>query len=213
VKVINLDPTLLLLLVACLFIVTFGALSFFRREGLSAQFALEAALLTAVLVGIPSLFGRQINPYIFVILLYLVTMRSRLLVDLANTFASRDRYDTAFRLYGLSLALWPDATSRLIVLTNRGIAEMRNGQVDTAITTLQGVLSSESRSSLGRRYEAACHYTLGLAWEQKREEGKAVAEYNEAIEVMPGSPFGQAAAARLQRRRTRSTDDHGASDE
>jgi tetratricopeptide (TPR) repeat protein len=199
------DPNLLLLLVACLFIVTFGGLSLFRREGLSAQFAMESLALTALLVGVPWLLGRQISPYLFVILLYLVTMRSRLLVDLANTFATRDRYDPAFRLYRLSLAWWPDAASRLIVLTNRGIAELRSGQVDTAIDTLEGVLAVNERSCLGRRYEAACRYNLGLAYEQKGEDGKAVAQFNEVIDVLPGSSFGQAAQARLQRRRTKAS--------
>jgi tetratricopeptide (TPR) repeat protein len=203
--VVNVDPNLLLLLVASLFIVTFGGLSLFRREGLSAQFALEAAAMTALLVGVPWLLGRQINPYVFVFLLYLVTMRSRLLVDLANMFATRDRYDTAFRLYRLSLAWWPDAASRLIVLTNRGIAELRSGHVDTAIDTLESVLAAKERPCLGRRYEAACRYTLGLAYEQKGEDGKAVAQFNEVIDVMPGSSFGQAAQARLQRRRTKAS--------
>jgi tetratricopeptide (TPR) repeat protein len=202
---VNVDPNLLLLLVACLFIVTFGGLSLFRREGLSAQFALEAVALTALLVGVPWLLGRQISPYLFVILLYLVTMRSRLLVDLANAFATRDRYDPAFRLYRLSLAWWPDAAARLIVLTNRGIAELRGGQVDTAIDTLEGVLAVNERSCLGRRYEAACRYNLGLAYEQKGEDGKAVAQFNEVIDVLPGSSFGQAAQARLQRRRTKAS--------
>jgi tetratricopeptide (TPR) repeat protein len=203
--VLTIDPYLLLLLIACLFVLVFGALSVIRREGLSAQFALESAGLTALMVGVPWLTGTQISPYIFVIVLYLVTMRSRLLVDLANVFASRDRYDVAFRLYGLSLAWWPDAASRLIVLTNRGIAELRMGQTDRAIETLEGVLNPEERHRLGSRYEAACRYNLGLAYEQKDDWARAVAEYNRVIDLQPGSAYAQASKAGLKRRRTKST--------
>jgi tetratricopeptide (TPR) repeat protein len=203
--VLTIDPYLLLLLIACLFVLVFGALSVIRREGLSAQFALESAGLTALMVGVPWLTRTQISPYIFVIVLYLVTMRSRLLVDLANVFASRDRYDVAFRLYGLSLAWWPDAASRLIVLTNRGIAELRMGQTDRAIETLEGVLNPEERHRLGSRYEAACRYNLGLAYEQKDDWARAVAEYNRVIDLQPGSAYAQASKAGLKRRRTKST--------
>jgi hypothetical protein len=48
---LTLDPYLLLLLIACLFILVFGGLGYIRREGLSSQFALEAVGLTALLVG------------------------------------------------------------------------------------------------------------------------------------------------------------------
>ena len=48
---LNLDPYLLLVLVACLFVLDFGVLGFMRREGLSVQFAVETAILTAILVG------------------------------------------------------------------------------------------------------------------------------------------------------------------
>jgi tetratricopeptide (TPR) repeat protein len=201
IHVLTIDPYLLLLLIACLFILVFGGLSFLRREGLSSQFALESAALTVLLVGGSWLLGLQLNPYLFLILLYLVTMRSRLVVDLANLLASRDRYAPAFRLYRLGLAWWPDAASRLIVLTNRGIAELRSGQTDSAIQTLESVLNVEQRPRLGIKYEAACRYNLGLAFEQKEDWSKASAQYNEVIELLPGSAYAQASQAGLKRRR------------
>jgi tetratricopeptide (TPR) repeat protein len=203
--VLTIDPYLLLLLIACLFILVFGGLSFIRREGLSAQFALESVALTALFVGGPWLLGLQLSPYLFLILLYVVTMRSRLVVDLANLFATRDRYALAFRLYRLGLAWWPDAASRLIVLTNRGVAELRSGQVDTAIDTLHSVLTVEERPRLGLKYEAACRYNLGLAYEQQGDEGKAATQFNEVIDLLPGSPYAQASQAGLKRRRTKSS--------
>jgi tetratricopeptide (TPR) repeat protein len=207
IDVLTIDPYLLLLLIACLFVLVFGGLSYIRREGLSSQFALESVALTVLFVGGSWLLGLHLSPYLFLILLYLVTMRSRLIVDLANLFATRDRYAPAFRLYQLGLTWWPDPASRLIVLTNRGVAELRSGQVDTAVDTLQSVLSVEERPRLGLKYEAACRYNLGLAYEQTGEDGKAATQFNEVIDLLPGSPYAQAARAGLKRRRTKSSGD------
>jgi tetratricopeptide (TPR) repeat protein len=201
--VIAIDPYLLLLLIACLFVLVFGGLGWVRREGLSIQFALEVAGLTALLVGGSWLLGTPMSPFVFLILLYLVTMRSRLIVDAANLLASRERYEPAQRLYRLGLAWWPDAASRLIVQVNQGAAYLRSGQVDAAIDTLQGVLDSANRPQLGLKYEAACHYNLAYAYEKSGDEGRAVVEYNQAIDVMPGSVYAQAAQAALKRRGTR----------
>lgn len=198
---INLDPNLLLSLIACLYVLGFGGLSFLRREGLSVQFALEAAASTVLLVGGSWLIGIQLNPILFLALLYLITMRSRLTVDMANLLARRGKYDLTFRLYRLSLAWWPDASSRLIVLTNRGAAELRSGQVESAIQTLESVLDAKEQHRLGLKYEAACRYNLGLAYEQKGEGTKAVQQFNEVLDLLPRSPYGQAAQAALKRRK------------
>jgi tetratricopeptide (TPR) repeat protein len=199
--VLNLDPTLLLLFEACLFVLAFGALGFMRREGLSIQFAVETTVLTAVLVGGSWLTGLPLNPFLFLIILYLVTMRSRLLVDVANMLVRHNRKEMAFRLYDLALALRPDAASRLIVLTNRGAALLHGGQVDEAISALQGVLAAGQRSHLGIKYEAAAHYNLGYAHELKGEDAQSVVEYNEAIEVLPSSLYARAAQSALKRRK------------
>jgi len=195
----NLDPNLLLLLVACLYILVFGGLSFMRREGLSLQFAVEAIVVTALVLGVGWLANFPISPILLLILLYLITMRSRLLVDVANLLAERGKYKAAFSLYRLSLAWWPDAASRLIVLTNRGAAELFSGQVETAIQTLEGVLAIENRPRLGLKYESACRYNLGQAYAKKGDRAKAVQELNEVIDLMPGSRYAQAARATLKR--------------
>lgn len=202
-----LDPTLLLLLVASLFILVFGGLGFLRREGLSIQFALEAVGLTVLLVGGTWLLDIQLSPFLFLALLYLITMRSRLTVDVANFLVRRNQHDLAFRLYRLSLAWWPDAPSRLIVLTNWGAAQVYIGQLDAAIETLEGVLDLEQRSRLGLKYEAACRYNLGYAYEKKGEDAKATAQYNETIDLLPGSVYAQAAQAALRRRKNRGSAD------
>jgi tetratricopeptide (TPR) repeat protein len=192
---------LLLLLVACLFVLVFGALGYFRREGLSVQFALEAAALTLLLVGGSWLLRFDLNPFLFLGLLYLVTMRSRLAVDGANLLVGRKKYDLAFKIYRLCLAWWPDDASRLIVLTNRGAAEIRSGQVDIAIKTLESVLEMDKRPRLGLKYEAACHYNLGYAYEKEGQDAKAISQYNEAIDALPGSLYAKAAQVALERRK------------
>jgi len=197
----SLDPTLLALLVAFLYILAFGALSFLRREGLSIQFAIEGILVTAVLVGGSYALGRPISPFLLLIVLYLVTMRSRLLVDLANVFARRGEMGRASNLYRLALALRPDTSSRLIVLANRGAAELHSRQIDTAIQTLEEVLAEPNRVRLGLRYETLTRYNLGLAYQIKGDDRRSVEQLNQTIELMPGSPAAQAARAALKRRK------------
>jgi len=195
----TLDPNLLLLSVACLYILVFGGLSFLRREGPSVQFALEVIVVTVLVLGLRLLGIVRIGPFLFLILLYLITMRSRLVVDAANLLAERGKYKAAFSLYRLGLAWWPDAASRLIVLTNRGTAELFGGQVETAIQTLEAVLAVENRPRLGLKYEAACRYNLGQAYAKKGDRAKAVQQLNEVIDLIPGSRYAQAARITLTR--------------
>jgi tetratricopeptide (TPR) repeat protein len=199
--VLNIDPYLLLLVIACLFILAFGALGYMRREGVSIQFALEAGILTAVLVGGSWLTGVPLNPFVFLIILYLVTMRSRLLVDVANTLVRRNRRAAGFRLYDLAMALWPDAPSRLVVLTNRGAALLLSGRVEDAISLLEGVLAGSQGAGLGIKYEAAAHYNLGYAYELHGQDTRSVTHYNQAIDSLPGSMYARAAESALKRRK------------
>jgi tetratricopeptide (TPR) repeat protein len=198
---LSLDPYLVLLLVGCLYALVFGFLGYTRREGLSTQFLLEVVVLTLVLTGVSWLLHNPLNPVLFLAILYVVTMRSRLAVDLANILARRERYDLAFRLYRLALAWWPDAASKLIVQTNLGAAQLYGGQVDTAIDTLSAVMEAEKRPRLGIKYEAACHYNLGFAYEKKGEKAEAMRQYNEALDALPGSVYAQAAQKGINRLR------------
>jgi tetratricopeptide (TPR) repeat protein len=203
----TIDPYLLLLLLASVFVLAFGGLAYMRREGLSVQFALEAAGVTAILVGGSWLIGTPMHPILFVVLLYLITMRSRWMVEVANRFAKRQNYDLAFRLYDLSLGMWPDEATRLIVLVNKGAAQVHSGQIEQAIATLEGVLETDKSHRLGLKYEAACRYNLAYAYELNGQDAKATVEYNEAIEVLPGSVYAQAAQAAMKRRKKKESSD------
>jgi tetratricopeptide (TPR) repeat protein len=204
---IQIDPNLLLLLIAALFILMFGGRSILRREGLSAQFAVEAVGITGLLVGGTMLLGITLNPIVFLLLLYLITMRSRLLVDAGNLLAQRGKYTAAFRIYDAGLTWWPDMASRLTILSNRGAAELRSGQVERAIGTLESVLAKDVRGNLGLRCEAATRYNLGLAYEQSGQAAKASEQYNETADLMPSSPFARAALAALERRKKKQPND------
>ncbi|MFH1086458.1 MAG: tetratricopeptide repeat protein, partial [Chloroflexota bacterium] len=200
---LQIDPYLLLLLIGFLFIVVFGGLSLMRREGLSGQFTAEALALIALMAGGSWLAGAPLNPFAFLAVLYLITMRSRLLVDVANLLARRGNHAAASKLYRLGLVWRPDTTSRLIVLSNRGAAELHSGDAPAAIATLSDVLSERNLPRLGIKYEAATRYNLGLAYETAGQWPLASAQYNEALDTLPGSPYARAAAAALKRHKQR----------
>jgi tetratricopeptide (TPR) repeat protein len=181
-----LHPALLLLLVGLLYILVFGALSHFRREGLSLRFAYEALALTLVACGL-SWAGLNIPPVLFLLFLYLLTMRVRLLVDLGNFYAQRGRFPLAERIYALALWLWPDATNRLIVRVNQGTAKLQQGALEEAVAAFKEVLQEAGAGHLGIKYEAAAHYNLGLAYRRSNQELLAVGEFHQVLEVWPVS--------------------------
>ena len=78
------NPHLLIVILGLFYILIFGGMSLLRREGLSTQFAVEALLITALVEVIALLTNTAVDPILFLIFIYLVTMRGRLLVDLAN---------------------------------------------------------------------------------------------------------------------------------
>ena len=83
------------------------------------------------------------HPLVFLIILYLTTMRVRLLVDVGNWFSSRRQYERSLNLYRFALYLWPDAVSRQIVLVNRGVTQLRMQKPDEAYLTLEEALAEE----------------------------------------------------------------------
>ena len=198
-NLITISPYWALVLIGFLFILVFSALVLFRREGLSPQFVLESLIVIMTLVGGSWLLGYQLGPFPFLILLYAITMRSRLAIDLANMLLQRKRQDLALGMYGLALRWWPDTASRFRVLTNKGAAELYVGQVDQAIATLRGALETDPLPPFSQRYQAACRHTLGRALELQGDMDGALAEFTRASHVMPRSVYGQAARAALQR--------------
>ncbi len=193
------NPTILVI-VGFAYIVLFGGMALLRREGLSLQFALESIVLTA-LFALLSLAGVGLHPVLFLFILYLVTMRVRLVVELGTLFARRGRFGTVERLYALALRLRPDQTNRLIVQVNHGAALLQQGRLDEALAMLTGVLGQKPSGFLGRKYEAAAHYNLGVVYLRKDMASQAIEAFNKAIETLPASEYARGAARALERQR------------
>lgn len=199
--ILGVNPYLILPLISLFFVLVFGGLSLLRREGLSNQFALEVLILTGLVLLLSWGLRVIINPIFFLILVYLVSMRARLLVDAANPLSVRGKHQIAESLFRLALRLRPDAVARSIVLINYGVTHQRQGKFKEAIEVLEEVLSAKPSGTLGPKYEAACRYNLGLAYLRAGEERKAVREFNEVIDLMPGSLHAVGARTALRKRK------------
>jgi len=190
----------ILVIVGFAYIIIFGGMALLRREGLSLRFALESILITAIVAGL-SLLGINIHPVIFLFILYLLTMRVRLLVELGTMLARRGSFAASERVYALALRLWPDQTSRLIAETNHGTSLLQQGKLDEALSMLKNVLAQKSAGFLGRKYEAAAYYNLGVVYLRKNMDGPATEAFNLAIDALPASVYARGAARALEKQR------------
>jgi tetratricopeptide (TPR) repeat protein len=188
-------------LIGLLYIVVFGGLAVLRREGLSTRFAVESIIVTAIAVILVVLTRIQIHPVLFLLLLYLITLRVRILVDLANIFARRGNYLQAEKIYNLAYHVWPDQTSDLIIKVNHAISLLQKNQLDESISMFTEVLTRANTGYLGVKYEAAAHYNLGVAYLRKDENSKATIEFNAVLDTWPASLYAQQAQQALERQR------------
>ncbi len=185
------------------YIVIVGGMSVLRREGLSNQFAFEVLGIIVLVEAGALLTGTTVNPILFLVLVYLLSMRARLLADLANLLSARGRQRDAISLLQLALRLFPDRITRLIVLVNMGIVQLRRQNPSSAQALLESVLEEAKGGGLGVKYEAACRYNLGLALQRQGKEAEAVRQFNETIESFPNSVYSKAAERALEQRRRR----------
>ena len=190
-------PALLILLVGLLYLLGFGALSVMRRQGLSARFAIEGVIITAV--GTALAFASvPVHPALILVAIYLVTMRVRLLVDVGNWLTSRGRCKQALDLYQFALRLGPDAVGRQIALINRGVTQLRMQEPEAAYLTLGEALTDQEVQP-GAKYLAAGYYNLGLACRRTGREPEAIRRFNEAIDALPTSIYAHGARQALKR--------------
>jgi tetratricopeptide (TPR) repeat protein len=192
---------LMILIVGFSYAVLFGFLSRLKREGISLQFTLEAMVITLLVSGVGFITSSEINPILFLVFVYLVTMRSRLLTDVANLLSGRGRQRDAIAILQVALSLLPDKQTRLIVLTNMGVVQLLRKNPASAEAILSSVLDEAKEGGLGIRYDAACHYNLGIALRELGQEAKSVRHFREAAENFPGSAYGKAAQKALKERR------------
>jgi len=192
---------MILLLEGFSFVVLFGLVSLLKREGLSKRFAIEAVILTLLISGLTFLAGVQTHPVLFLVFLYLVTMRVRILVDAGNLFAMRAQFAWAETCYRLADNLWPDETNRLIVKVNQGTALLQQQKLDEAIDTFRKVLEQAKGGYLGVKYEAAAYYNLGVAYLRKNMGADAAIAFNAVVDTWPASEYARRAEAALERQR------------
>jgi tetratricopeptide (TPR) repeat protein len=196
---------LLMGLIGLLYIVVFGGMALLRREGLSIRFASESICLTAIAVILVWLTPIQIHPVWFLLLLYIITLRVRILVDLANVFARRGNYVQAERIYDFASHLWPDQTSDLIIKVNHAILLLQKNQLNESISLFTEVLSPANQGYLGVKYEAAAHFNLGVAYLRINNNSMATEEFNSVLDTWPASRYAQRAQQALESQRTKTT--------
>ncbi|UCE00013.1 MAG: tetratricopeptide repeat protein [Chloroflexota bacterium] len=184
-----------------MYIVIFGGLALIRREGLSTQFALESLGVTAFVAIVTYLTNTSFHPVFFLILIYLITTRVRLMVDLGNFLSNRGRQRDAMKVHQFALRLYPDRTSELVVLVNMGIVQLRRKNPESASELFEMVLEKCEQGGLGIKYEAACRYNYGVALQQLGKEAQAVKQFNETTIIYPNSIYSKAADIALQKRR------------
>ena len=90
--------------------------------------------------GLVALTGYPTHPALFLFLIYVLTMRVCLLVDVGNSFAEHKHFDRADVVYHLAGRLWPDHSSKLIIQLNQTVMSMQRGATDDAIAALTGIL-------------------------------------------------------------------------
>jgi tetratricopeptide (TPR) repeat protein len=188
---------LAILLVGAVFLAGFTGLSVLRRQKPSLRFLVEGGILTAAAVAL-CFVAAPPHPILFLVVLYLATMRVRLLVDLSNLLANRRRFRAALRVLDFALRLAPDPASRQIALINRGVTQLRMGEPQAAYFTLQAVLLKETLTPAAR-YQAAGFYNLGVACERTGRLQEAERCFRKTIELLPGSLYALGADKALKR--------------
>jgi tetratricopeptide (TPR) repeat protein len=185
-------PSFLIFLVGLLYVVIFWALSLLRRERLSNQFAYEGLSLTAIAFAAVQWGGVAFHPIYFLILVYLITMRVRLLVELGNLVSRSGRYNQALALYRLALHLFTDRSSRLIALINMGAAYLSLARPDRAIEVLENAKAHIGRQ-LGPKHAAGCCYNLGMAYRRAGRHTDALRQFTEVGDIYPMSVYARLA--------------------
>lgn len=196
------NPHLVILFVGFFYILIFGSISLLKREGLSNRFAVEVAAITVLTALGAFLTNTVVSPILFFVLVYLVSMRARILVDAACMLASRGEQERALSILSLARRLWPDRASDFIVQINRGIVLLQQGNPKEAQELFTQVLDeAEKQGGLGLKYEAACRYNLAVACNRQGNEAEAVRQFNEVTELLPASIYSRAAERAIQQRR------------
>jgi tetratricopeptide (TPR) repeat protein len=185
-------PSFIIFFCGLLYVVIFWVLSLMRRERLSNQFAYEGLGLTGIAYAAVQWGGVAVHPIYFLFLIYLITMRARLLVELGNLFSKSGRHRMSLRLYHLSMHVFSDQSSRLIALINIGAAYLSMGSVDQAVGVLENARALVSKQ-LGPKHVAGCCFNLGMAYRRAGRHADALRQFAEVGDIYPMSVYAQRA--------------------
>ncbi len=191
------EAPFLLLFGGLLYLLLLGGLLLLRREGLSIRFAVEGLMIIALAGGWFFVTGKEPNPLLCLLLLSLVTLRVHILIDLGRLWMARRQVVLAEYTYHLAEWLAPDPASRVRIRFHQAQARLEAGDMEKAIETFQGILRLSGNASLGSRFEAACHYYLGLAYQRQGFGMQAIHEFKLILDTWPISEYARRAAAAL----------------
>lgn len=191
----------LIVLVALVFILAFGGLPVLRREGLSLRLPVEVLIITALFLLASHTLQFRPDPILFLIIVYLLSMRVRILVDIGNILSERGQQVYAITLYRLALRLGPDPTAKAAALINHAVAFLRLRQPEKALPLLEETARLAEGDGIGLKHEAACYYNLGVTYRALNQEAKAVRAFNQVIDLLPNSPYARQAQTALKKKR------------
>ncbi len=181
-----------------LYLVLFWGLSLTRGEGFPKQMVVESLVLTILASGL-QLSVLPIHPTIFFLLLYLITMRARLLSDLGNLLTKRQQYNQANNIFNLALRLWPDAASRRIVRINQAVTFLRIGSFAQAEALFRSLLAELPSPGFSTKLEAAVHYNLALTLQYIGDKAGAIEEFNRTVACAPKSIYAHGARIAIKK--------------
>ena len=193
--------TWLVLLMVLLFAVFFGGLSLVRREPLTIRFAVECLGLTAAAYLIYWITGWLVSPVLFLLILYIVTMRAQILIDAGTFVARRGNFGVAERFFRAAQRMGAGDSCKYVARINIGTCFLKEQRLEESIQVLREIAEDADKGLLGPKHEAACRYNLGLALMRSGKTAEAVHQFNEVEELLPASMYAVGARAELKRYR------------
>jgi tetratricopeptide (TPR) repeat protein len=187
----------LIIFIGFIYVLMYGGMSYLRHEGLSLRFAVEGIFITLVFCLLAWVGVFNINPLIFIIILYMVTMRVRWLVDLASFFAKKGRFTVADQIFDIAFHSWPDKAGMAVIEINRGVSFIQQKKYDDAILVLKKVIRDDSPGNIGVKFESAAHYNLAVAYQRTGNDALSIIEFNVCLDIWPISEYARRASQAL----------------
>jgi tetratricopeptide (TPR) repeat protein len=180
------DPRILVPALGLGYVAVFGLMFWLRREGFQLRFTLEGLAITVL--GTVMAFYGLIGPILFLIVLYLLTMRARVLADAGNFLSNNGHFREALLMFHLGERAWPDQIGRFLLEVDKGVTLFRMGSIKKAIDALESALESSS-VEVPTKHLAACHYNLGIAYRKAGEEEASRKHFLTVLDMDPDSIY------------------------